>query len=97
MREKNILYLNFEPKKLNKSESKRYYYNSRIQNNRYRKFPPFMLPIYSQKLLVGVRLLLTFLVGSAVIKLTLLIWTKNLNKSDSKRYFCNSRIQNKMI
>ena len=27
---------------------------------RYRKFPPFILPIYNQKLLVGVRLVLTF-------------------------------------
>ena len=34
------------------------------------------------------------LVSSVVIKLTLLIWLKNLDKSESKRYFCNSRIQN---
>ena len=27
---------------------------------RYRKFPSFILPIYNQKLLVGVRLVLTF-------------------------------------
>ena len=39
----------------------------------------------------------TLLVGSAVIKLTLLIWLKSLNKSESKRYFCNSRIQNNKI
>ena len=39
----------------------------------------------------------TLLVGSAVIKLMLLIWLKNLNKSESKRYFCNSRIQNNKI
>ena len=36
----------------------------------------------------------TLLVGSAVIKLMLLIWLKNLNKSESKGYFCNSRKQN---
>ena len=53
--------------------------------------------IYIYNLLVGSGLILMFemlLVSSAVIKLTLLIWLKNLSKSESKRYFCNSRIQN---
>ena len=56
--------------------------------------------IYLHKLLVGSGSILMFetlLVGSAVIKLTLLIWPKNLNKSESKRYFCNYRIQNNKI
>ena len=39
----------------------------------------------------------TLLVGSTVIKLMLLIWLKNLNKSESKRYFCNSRKQNNKV
>ena len=37
------------------------------------------------------------LVGSALIKLTLLIWLKKLNKSESKRLFCNTRIQKSFL
>ena len=39
----------------------------------------------------------TLLVSSVVIKLMLLLWLKNLNKYESKCYFCNSRILNNNI